>query len=169
MVALFRTGGTTQQLSSFLGYTEDHGRRVWECGTTIGMILVAPYARDCEYITSPGVRSTPGLTRPHNPDPKMKNVFAVLAVLSAQLVAAHCKRSSVLLPYDVLTIDGLIDTFPDLIANGTTFADWVYVRETENHYSNGPVCHIDFYAAFLSLIRRAGAGYGCDVARVPLL
>ncbi|KAI1788679.1 glycoside hydrolase [Ganoderma leucocontextum] len=53
----------------------------------------------------------------------MKNIFAVLAVLSAQLVAAH---------YTLL----------DLIANGTTFADWVYVRETENHYSNGPITDV---------------------------
>lgn len=34
---------------------------------------------------------------------------------------------------------GCSDTLPDLIANGTTFADWVYVRTTENHYSNAPV------------------------------
>nr|VWP00909.1 Uncharacterized protein [Ganoderma boninense] len=53
----------------------------------------------------------------------MKSIFAVLAVLSAQLVVAHY-------------------TLPDLIANGTTAADWVYVRETENHYSNGPVTDV---------------------------
>ncbi|KAH9913794.1 glycoside hydrolase, partial [Epithele typhae] len=33
-------------------------------------------------------------------------------------------------------------TLPDFIANGTTFGDWVYVRETENHYSNGPVTDV---------------------------
>lgn len=31
------------------------------------------------------------------------------------------------------------DTLPDLIANGTTAADWVYVRTTQNHFSNAPV------------------------------
>ena len=35
-----------------------------------------------------------------------------------------------------------VDTLPDLIANGTTFSDWLYVRETANHYSNGPVRNV---------------------------
>ena len=39
---------------------------------------------------------------------------------------------------DLIHLD-LLDTFPDLIANGTTSADWAYVRITANHYSNGPV------------------------------
>ncbi|KAI0503240.1 glycosyl hydrolase family 61-domain-containing protein [Xylaria bambusicola] len=30
-------------------------------------------------------------------------------------------------------------TFPGLIHNGVTEADWTYVRETTNHYSHGPV------------------------------
>ncbi|EJF57368.1 hypothetical protein DICSQDRAFT_149825 [Dichomitus squalens LYAD-421 SS1] len=54
----------------------------------------------------------------------MKAIFAALAVFSAQLVAAHY-------------------TIPDLIANGTTFADWLYVRETENHYSNAPITDVN--------------------------
>jgi len=33
-------------------------------------------------------------------------------------------------------------TFPDLIANGTTAADWVYVRETANYQSQGPVTDV---------------------------
>lgn len=33
----------------------------------------------------------------------------------------------------------MTDTLPDLIANGTVTPDWVYVRTTQNHYSNGPV------------------------------
>lgn len=69
----------------------------------------------------------------------MKNIFAVLTVLSAQLVAAHCRSPSLCSCVHALTVGGHTDTLPDLIANGTTFADWLYVRETENHYSNGPV------------------------------
>ncbi|KAI0089324.1 glycoside hydrolase [Irpex rosettiformis] len=34
-------------------------------------------------------------------------------------------------------------TFPDFIANGTTSADWQYVRITANHYSNGPVTDVN--------------------------
>ncbi|KAF9025224.1 hypothetical protein BDZ89DRAFT_1092641 [Hymenopellis radicata] len=33
-------------------------------------------------------------------------------------------------------------TFPDLIVNGTTTADWQYIRMTANHYSNGPVTDV---------------------------
>ena len=36
----------------------------------------------------------------------------------------------------------LADTLPDLIANSTTFSDWLYVRETANHYSNAPVTDV---------------------------
>lgn len=32
--------------------------------------------------------------------------------------------------------------FPNLIVNGTTTADWQYVRMTANHYSNGPVTDV---------------------------
>ena len=59
----------------------------------VGMLLMATCAGqtlNCEYIMYPPVRSTPGVAQPRNPDPKMKTIFAVLAVLSAQLVAAHC-------------------------------------------------------------------------------
>ncbi|OJT15959.1 hypothetical protein TRAPUB_12857 [Trametes pubescens] len=54
----------------------------------------------------------------------MKAFFATLAILSAQLAAAHY-------------------TLPDLIANGTTTADWVYVRTTQNHYSNAPITDVN--------------------------
>ncbi|EMD35431.1 glycoside hydrolase family 61 protein [Gelatoporia subvermispora B] len=53
----------------------------------------------------------------------MKASLVALVTLSAQLAAAHY-------------------TLPDLIANSTTFADWLYVRETANHYSNGPVTDV---------------------------
>ncbi|OCH85776.1 hypothetical protein OBBRIDRAFT_821398 [Obba rivulosa] len=53
----------------------------------------------------------------------MKSYFVALAVAFAPFVAAHY-------------------TLPDLIANGTTFADWQFVRETANHYSNGPVTDV---------------------------
>ncbi|KAJ3732320.1 glycoside hydrolase [Lentinula guzmanii] len=33
-------------------------------------------------------------------------------------------------------------TFPDLIVNGTVTADWEYVRETANHYTNDPVTDV---------------------------
>jgi len=33
-------------------------------------------------------------------------------------------------------------TFPDLIANGATTADWEYVRKTTNYQSNGPVTDV---------------------------
>jgi len=51
-------------------------------------------------------------------------IFLILAALSVQLVAAHY-------------------TFPDLIVNGAVSADWQYVRETANHYSNGPVTNVN--------------------------
>jgi len=53
----------------------------------------------------------------------MKTLLAALVAVSAHFVSAHY-------------------TLPDLIANGTTFADWLYVRETANHYSNGPVTNV---------------------------
>lgn len=69
----------------------------------------------------------------------MKESFlAALLVAGFQLASAHCtclplahgERISNLLH---------IDTFPDLIVNGSATADWLYVRETANHYSQGPV------------------------------
>ncbi|KAK7472012.1 hypothetical protein VKT23_000119 [Stygiomarasmius scandens] len=33
-------------------------------------------------------------------------------------------------------------TFPDLLINGVQTADWVNVRMTDNHYSNGPVTDV---------------------------
>ncbi|THU86950.1 glycoside hydrolase family 61 protein A [Dendrothele bispora CBS 962.96] len=33
-------------------------------------------------------------------------------------------------------------TFPDLIVNGAKTADWVNVRMTDNHYTNGPVTDV---------------------------
>jgi hypothetical protein len=32
-----------------------------------------------------------------------------------------------------------LDTFPDFIVSGKASSDWQYVRETSNHYSQGPV------------------------------
>ncbi|KAI0796317.1 glycoside hydrolase [Irpex lacteus] len=55
----------------------------------------------------------------------MKAILSALAlVASAHLATAHY-------------------TFPDFIANGTTFADWQYVRITANHYSNGPLTDVN--------------------------
>ncbi|KAI0631024.1 glycoside hydrolase [Trametes polyzona] len=54
----------------------------------------------------------------------MKTIFAALAIVSAQLAAAHY-------------------TLPDLIANGTVTPDWVYVRTTQNHYSNAPITDVN--------------------------
>ncbi|CAL1699253.1 unnamed protein product [Somion occarium] len=34
-------------------------------------------------------------------------------------------------------------TFPDFIQNGAVSTDWQYVRETANHYSNGPVTDVN--------------------------
>ncbi|OBZ67829.1 hypothetical protein A0H81_12389 [Grifola frondosa] len=53
----------------------------------------------------------------------MKALFAALTVVSAQLVAAHY-------------------TLPDLIANGVTYADWLYVRTTENYQTNAPITDV---------------------------
>ncbi|OCH86815.1 hypothetical protein OBBRIDRAFT_796835 [Obba rivulosa] len=53
----------------------------------------------------------------------MKAFFAALAVVSAQLVAAHY-------------------TLPDLISGGTTASDWEYVRITENYDSQAPVTDV---------------------------
>ncbi len=64
----------------------------------------------------------------------------VLAALVAQAVA-HCMF---LIPLHSLSAslitDPNIDTFPALIVGGTRTGDWVNVRMTDNHYSNGPVC-----------------------------
>ncbi|KAI0642572.1 glycoside hydrolase [Trametes meyenii] len=54
----------------------------------------------------------------------MKTLLATLTLVFAHLGAAHY-------------------TLPDLIANGTTTADWVYVRTTENHYSNAPITDVN--------------------------
>ncbi|KAF9468706.1 glycoside hydrolase [Collybia nuda] len=45
------------------------------------------------------------------------------ALLATNLVAAHY-------------------TFPNFIVNGTTTAEWQYVRMTENHWSSGPVTDV---------------------------
>ncbi|KIJ36537.1 lytic polysaccharide monooxygenase [Sphaerobolus stellatus SS14] len=45
----------------------------------------------------------------------------------------------------VLTAAALVSahyTFPDFIMNGQPTSDWQYVRETANHYSNGPVTDV---------------------------
>jgi len=78
----------------------------------------------------------------------MKAFFAILAVLSAQLAAAHY-------------------TLPDFIVNGTITADWTYVRETANHYSNGPVTSVtdpEFRCYELDLTNTAGATGTATVA-----
>ncbi|KAJ3484844.1 hypothetical protein NLI96_g5356 [Meripilus lineatus] len=54
----------------------------------------------------------------------MKGLFVILAAATAHIVSAHY-------------------TIPDLIVNGTTSADWVYIRETANHWSNGPVTNVN--------------------------
>ncbi|KAF8578768.1 lytic polysaccharide monooxygenase [Ramaria rubella] len=51
-------------------------------------------------------------------------------------------------------------TFPDLVMNGAATADWLYVRETANHYSNGPVTSVtdpEFRCYELDLQNTAGA------------
>jgi len=54
----------------------------------------------------------------------MKATFVTaLAALAAHLVNAHY-------------------TFPDLIIGTTITADWEYIRETDNHYSNAPVTDV---------------------------
>ncbi|KAI0696826.1 glycoside hydrolase family 61 protein D [Cytidiella melzeri] len=70
----------------------------------------------------------------------MKTFFAVLGVISARFVAAHY-------------------TFPDFITGSTVAADWQYVRETANHYSNGPVTSVtdpEFRCYELDLTNTAG-------------
>ncbi|KAI0346667.1 hypothetical protein BDW22DRAFT_1462603 [Trametopsis cervina] len=70
----------------------------------------------------------------------MKAFFAVLAVVSAPFVAAHY-------------------TFPDFITGSTVAADWQYIRETANHYSNGPVTSVtdpEFRCYELDLQNTAG-------------
>nr|4B5Q_A Chain A, GLYCOSIDE HYDROLASE FAMILY 61 PROTEIN D [Phanerodontia chrysosporium]4B5Q_B Chain B, GLYCOSIDE HYDROLASE FAMILY 61 PROTEIN D [Phanerodontia chrysosporium] len=51
-------------------------------------------------------------------------------------------------------------TFPDFIEpSGTVTGDWVYVRETQNHYSNGPVTDVtspEFRCYELDLQNTAG-------------
>ncbi|KAI0367648.1 hypothetical protein BV20DRAFT_949716 [Pilatotrama ljubarskyi] len=54
----------------------------------------------------------------------MKTFLAALTIASAQLAAAHY-------------------TLPDLIVNGTTNADWLYVRTTQNHYTNAPITDVN--------------------------
>ncbi|KAJ3556050.1 hypothetical protein NM688_g2242 [Phlebia brevispora] len=69
----------------------------------------------------------------------MKAFFAILAAV-VPFVAAHY-------------------TFPDFIFNGETAADWVYIRETANHYSNGPVTSVtdpEFRCYELDLVNTAG-------------
>ncbi|TFY62518.1 hypothetical protein EVJ58_g3822 [Rhodofomes roseus] len=36
----------------------------------------------------------------------------------------------------------MADTLPDLIISGSVSSDWEYVRETQNHYTNGPVTDV---------------------------
>ena len=36
----------------------------------------------------------------------------------------------------------LVDLFPSVTYNGQASSDWQYVRETANHYSNGPVTDV---------------------------
>ncbi|KAI0792333.1 glycoside hydrolase family 61 protein D [Abortiporus biennis] len=71
----------------------------------------------------------------------MKAFFAtVLAALSVQIVVAHY-------------------TIPDFINEGAISADWVYIRETANHYSNGPVTSVtdpEFRCYELDLQNTAG-------------
>ncbi|KZT35888.1 glycoside hydrolase family 61 protein D [Sistotremastrum suecicum HHB10207 ss-3] len=50
------------------------------------------------------------------------------------------------------------DTFPDLWVNNTLSSDWKYVRETANHYSNGPVTNVtdpEFRCYELDLVNTA--------------
>lgn len=50
-------------------------------------------------------------------------------------------------------------TFPDLVVNNTVTSDWLYVRETENHYSQSPVTSVtdpEFRCYELDLVNTAG-------------
>ncbi|KAI0806264.1 glycoside hydrolase [Irpex lacteus] len=70
----------------------------------------------------------------------MKAFFAVLAVVAAPFVVAHY-------------------TFPDFIVGSTVSTDWQYIRETANHYSNGPVTSVtdpEFRCYELDLQNTAG-------------
>jgi len=67
-------------------------------------------------------------------------ITAALLAASLQLVSAHY-------------------TFPDLIVNGAVTGDWQYVRETANHYSQGPVTSVtdpEFRCYELDLTNTAG-------------
>ncbi|KIP02419.1 glycoside hydrolase family 61 protein [Phlebiopsis gigantea 11061_1 CR5-6] len=71
----------------------------------------------------------------------MKPTLAALAALAAPLAAAHY-------------------TFPDFITGSTITTDWQYIRETANHYSNGPVTSVtdpEFRCYELDLTNTAGA------------
>lgn len=70
-------------------------------------------------------------------------VLSVL-LLAATLVSSHCKFLVlcwlVLALYKFLTsTKRLLDTFPQLIANGQVTADWLDVRQTDNYNSQAPV------------------------------
>ncbi|GJE85228.1 glycoside hydrolase family 61 protein [Phanerochaete sordida] len=70
----------------------------------------------------------------------MKGFLVAVAGVLAPLVAAHY-------------------TFPDFIVNGAATGDWVYIRETANHYSNGPVTDVtdpEFRCYELDLANTAG-------------
>lgn len=66
--------------------------------------------------------------------------LASFALAAATLVASHY-------------------TFPDFIMSGDVTADWLYVRETANHYSNAPVTSVtsdEFRCYELDLVNTAG-------------
>ncbi|GJE85229.1 glycoside hydrolase family 61 protein [Phanerochaete sordida] len=70
----------------------------------------------------------------------MKASLAALAAVAVPLVAAHY-------------------TFPDFIVGSTISPDWQYIRETANHYSNGPVTSVtdpEFRCYELDLANTAG-------------
>jgi hypothetical protein len=67
-------------------------------------------------------------------------VFNALSLLATSVaVSAHCTDISRHDKYEIDRSLYVADTFPDLIANGTTSTDWRYVRMTQNYQSNGPV------------------------------
>ena len=68
----------------------------------------------------------------------MKAILAALAAAAASLVSAHCAYFLLQTKFASLTLTP-VDTFPDFIIGSTVSADWQYIRETANHYSNGPV------------------------------
>ncbi|EKM57537.1 glycoside hydrolase family 61 protein [Phanerochaete carnosa HHB-10118-sp] len=70
----------------------------------------------------------------------MKAIVAALAAAAIPLAAAHY-------------------TFPDFIIGSTASADWQYIRETANHYSNAPVTSVtdpEFRCYELDLQNTAG-------------